>query len=116
MYFDAASDRLTAAARRSFNERVDAVRAGMIFAHDNSAYRSWYHRAHQDTPTYSKASSPAALEAHIMSLATSAPRLVALPGQPVRRMRAADVRAKSLERADRARSTREAYRARKDRG
>lgn len=40
-YLDAAQDRIEQASRVSWNDLIEAVRAGTLFAHDQKAYDRW---------------------------------------------------------------------------
>jgi hypothetical protein len=41
LYLDEAADRLGNHAQRAFDDRVEAVRAGTIFAHNGKAHAAW---------------------------------------------------------------------------
>lgn len=92
----AAGERNQRAADREFEDAVEAVRLGTYFLHKPDAWSRWRQglRIRAITP----AASTKGLEQQVLHLALRAPRLVALPGQEPRRMKAADVAARAVKR------------------
>jgi hypothetical protein len=66
---------------------------GYAFAHDNKAYGRWKNRRRKAAISgwSSVGLTGAALERRVLGLKMTNPDLVALPGEPVRRMRKADM-------------------------
>ena len=91
----AAGERNQRAADREFEDAVEAVRLGTYFLHKPDAWSRWRQslRVRAITP----AASTRSLEQQVLQTALRAPRLVALPGQEPRRMRAADMRARTTK-------------------
>lgn len=91
----AAGERNQRAADREFEDAVEAVRLGTYFLHKPDAWSRWRQslRVRAITP----AASTRSLEQQVLQTALRAPRLVALPGQEPRRMRAADMRARKTK-------------------
>lgn len=92
----AAGERNQRDSDRDFEDAVEAVRLGTYFLHKPDAWSRWRTGLRSRTATPTKAASARGLEQQVLHLALRAPRLVALPGQEARRMRAADVATRKI--------------------
>jgi hypothetical protein len=76
LYVDSSVDRITGRVRAQFDSWVEAVRVGMIFAHDRRQYQRWLRQRPRTPGERSPGLTGAALERAILAIGAMHPDIV----------------------------------------